>query len=260
MAPRRMRLSLSLSLSLERLHLLGLGLGLGLAAALPCMAQASDPPRVTLIRVDASRAHLRLFLRDAAGRPYRSFDRLDEDLRAHGHRLVAALNAGMYQSDLSPVGLLVVDGRTLHPLDTTTGRGNFYLQPNGVFVVTASGARIVRTDDYASAPPADVVQATQSGPLLLVHGALAPAVAASPHDPAKATRYTRNGVCVDGDAVTLAIADTPMTLREFALYLRDHAGCRAALYLDGAISKLFDRRTGRDDRDGDMGPILAIVD
>jgi uncharacterized protein YigE (DUF2233 family) len=67
-------------------------------------------------------------------------------------------------------------------------------------------------------------------------------------------------VCVDANVVTLAIADTPMTLREFALQLRDHAGCREALYLDGAISKLFERRTGRDDPAGDMGPILAIVE
>ena len=233
---------------------------LALAWAWPSLASAADEPRVTLIRVSLSTAHLRLFLHDAAGHPYRTFDRIDADVRASGHRLVAAMNAGMYQPDLSPVGLLVVDGRTLHALDASPGTGNFYLQPNGVFVVTPGGARIISTADYANAPPSDVVQATQSGPLLLLQGALAPAVATPPGDPAKASRYTRNGVCVDANAVTLAIADTPMTLREFAVHLRDQAGCHDALYLDGAISKLFDRRTGRDDRSGDMGPILAIVE
>jgi len=233
---------------------------LGLACAWPLQAPAADAPRVTLIRVDASRVHLRLFLRDAAGQPYRTFDRIEADLRPGGRHLVAAMNAGMYQPDLSPVGLLVADGRTLHALDTAPGSGNFYLQPNGVFVVTAQGARIIPTADYASAPPPGVVQATQSGPLLVWHGSLAPAVAAPPRDPARASRYTRNGVCVDGNTVTLAIADSPMTLREFAAHLRDQAGCRDALYLDGAISKLFDRRSGRDDRSGDMGPILAVVE
>jgi uncharacterized protein YigE (DUF2233 family) len=44
-----------------------------------------------------------------------------------------------------------------------------------------------------------------------------------------------------------------------ALHVRDVAGCRDALYLDGAISRLFEHRTGRDDPGGDMGAILGIV-
>jgi len=131
-----------------------------------------------------------------------------------------------------------------------------------VFALTASGPRIMETEVFAKAPPAGLVLATQSGPLLLVGGALAPPVAA-PARPASAqapSRHTRNGVCVDGRVVTFAIADEPMTLREFALRLRDEARCRDALYLDGAISKMWDARTGRADQGADVGPILAVVE
>ena len=214
--------------------------------------------------MDVSRAQLRLFLRDAQGRPYAQFDRLAADLAARGLRLAFAMNAGMYEADLSPVGLFVAEGRELHALNTRRGEGNFYLRPNGVFVLTMRGPRIVESDAFAKAPPADIVLATQSGaPLLLVAGGLAPAVAAEPARtcvPQAPSRHTRNGVCVDGPIVTFAIADVPMPLREFALRLRDEAGCRDALYLDGAISKVWDARTGRADRGADVGPILAVVE
>jgi uncharacterized protein YigE (DUF2233 family) len=240
---------------------------MALVGAQPDEPQAAPRP-LTLVRVDTTRAALRLFLRDAQGRPYAQFDRLAADLATHGQRLVLAMNAGMYEADLGPVGLFVADGRELHPLNARRGEGNFYLRPNGVFVLTARGPRLVATEDYMKAPPADVVLATQSGPLLLVNGIPTPPVAgaAPPAAPAATTsarmpsRYTRNGVCVDGAVVTFAIADEPMTLREFAQRLRDEAGCRDALYLDGAISKMWDARTGRADRGADVGPILAVVE
>jgi uncharacterized protein YigE (DUF2233 family) len=219
-------------------------------------------PPLTLVRVDTGKAQLRLFLRDAQGRPYAQFDRLAADVAARGQRLVLAMNAGMYERDLSPVGLFVADGREVHPLNTRHGEGNFYLRPNGVFALTARGPRILSTEAFANAPPSGLLLATQSGPLLLSAGLLAPAVATppGPASPRAPSRYTRNGVCVDGATVTFAIADQPMTLREFALRLRDEAGCREALYLDGAISKMWDARTGRADRGADVGPILAVVE
>jgi uncharacterized protein YigE (DUF2233 family) len=217
---------------------------------------------VTLFRFDTGTSQLRLFLRDANGHPYGGFDRLAADLATRGQRLVFAMNAGMFEPDLSPTGLFVADGRELAPLNERRAPGNFYLQPNGVFVLAASGPRLFTTADYARARPAGVRLATQSGPMLLVRGHLAPAVAvpAAESSARPASRFTRNGVCVDGRVVTFAIADTPMTLREFASWLRDVAGCRDALYLDGAVSKVHDVRTGRDDAGSAIGPIIAVVE
>jgi uncharacterized protein YigE (DUF2233 family) len=45
------------------------------------------------------------------------------------------MNAGMYEEDLSPVGLYVEDGQTLTPANRRAGAGNFYVKPNGIFYV-----------------------------------------------------------------------------------------------------------------------------
>ncbi len=102
--------------------------------------------------------------------------------------------------------------------------------------------------------------ATQSGPLLLVHGAIvAPAVARGTDAPANQRR--RNGVCVNGQQVLLVEADA-MTLHQFAVHLRDVLHCQDALYLDSVISAVWDSRSGRHDRvdaGNPLGPILGVL-
>ncbi|RZJ27680.1 MAG: hypothetical protein EON85_10680, partial [Brevundimonas sp.] len=64
-----------------------------------------------------------------------------------------AMNAGMYDADLDAIGLLIENGRLLHPLNSRDGPGNFHLKPNGVFAVEASGAaRIVDSADWTPDP------------------------------------------------------------------------------------------------------------
>jgi uncharacterized protein YigE (DUF2233 family) len=56
------------------------------------------------------------------------------DTVAREHRDPLALtNGGMYRPDTSPVGLCVSNNTERHPIDTGSGNGNFYMQPNGVF-------------------------------------------------------------------------------------------------------------------------------
>src|SRR6185503_12407931 len=108
------------------------------------------------------------FLKDESGAPFTSFHKVAQARAQHNEQLVFAMNAGMFREDYSPVGLLVTEGRQIHRLNQASGFGNFYLKPNGVFVLTASGPRIVETSEYGSLPDT-VLLATQSGPLLL-HG------------------------------------------------------------------------------------------
>lgn len=236
-----------------------------LAAALATLAVASAHAAPVVVFEVPDVAHLRLFLRDAAGRNHGSLEAVDRAVSASGHRLVFAMNAGMYEPDRSPTGLYVADGVQVAPLNTAhraqDGRTpNFYLEPNGVFALTASGPLIVATPDWARSPPPGVTLATQSGPLLLVHGAIvAPAVARGTDAPASQRR--RNGVCVNGRRVVLVEADT-MTLHQFAVHLRDALHCQDALYLDGVISAVWDSRSGRHDRvdaGNPLGPILGVV-
>ncbi|WP_116808440.1 phosphodiester glycosidase family protein [Steroidobacter cummioxidans] len=218
--------------------------------ATPLLASA-DP--FTVIAVDTRREQLELFLTDDTGAPFRRLDNLDAWLESQRRQLRFAMNAGMFEPDLSPVGLFVTQGRELKALNLANGRGNFFLKPNGVFFLTQAGPRIVRSTKY-SAPADKVLLATQSGPLLLEDGSIHPAF-----NPASTSKYIRNGVGVRGDEAIFVISNGPVTFYEFAVYFKDQLHCTDALYFDGAVSSLFAPDLGRRDSTVDLGPMIGVV-
>ncbi|HWW75743.1 MAG TPA: phosphodiester glycosidase family protein, partial [Pyrinomonadaceae bacterium] len=96
--------------------------------------------------------------------------------------------------------------------------------------------------------------ATQSGPLLVRHGAIHPAF-----DAASTSRLLRNGVGVSGDTVLFVISERPVNFYELAAYFRDELHCTDALYLDGVVSSLYSADLQRDDSKVDLGPIIGVV-
>lgn len=152
---------------------------------------------------------------------------------AAGRRPVLAMNGGMYDLSLAPIGLLIENGQTLKPLNSRDGPGNFHLQPNGVFAVDRYGrARVVETGRWRTTD--QTAFATQSGPMLVIGGDLHPAF---DHD--GASRYRRNGVGVRADGtVVLAISRGRVGFGSFARLFRDELDCPNALFLDGAVSAL----------------------
>ncbi|HKR61946.1 MAG TPA: phosphodiester glycosidase family protein [Pyrinomonadaceae bacterium] len=211
-------------------------------------------PRFTTIRVDVRTERIELFLRDDAGHTFKRFDRLESWLASRNERLRFAMNAGMFQPDLSPVGLLVQDGQQVSPLNLSDGTGNFFLKPNGVFFVSESGPRIVESTEYP-ALARGVRLATQSGPLLVRNGVLHPAV-----DAASTSRLVRNGVGISGDTIMFVISEEPVNFYEMAIYFRDELHCPDALYLDGVVSSLYSTDLQRRDSRADLGPIIGIVE
>jgi uncharacterized protein YigE (DUF2233 family) len=187
-----------------------------------------------VLDADLRKVRLELFWKDADGRPYAALPRLKADILAHGRRFLAATNAGIYSRDYAPLGLHVERG--VRRVDLNRGRGgggNFFLKPNGVFYLTKDGARIVATAEYRPAK-GSVLEAVQSGPLLLRKGAIHPKFAA-----ASENRKVRSGIGVrDRAHVVVALSDGPVTFEEFAALFRDKLGCSDALYLDGTISRI----------------------
>ena len=210
-------------------------------------------PRFTTTRVDVRTERIELFLRDDAGRTFNRFDRLRSWLASRNERLLFAMNAGMFRPDLSPVGLLVQDGRQVSPLNLSDGAGNFFLKPNGVFFISESGPRIVESTEYP-ALARGVRLATQSGPLLVRHGVLHPAINA-----ASTSRLLRNGVGISGDTIMFVISEQPVNFYEIATYFRDELHCPDALYLDGVVSSLYSTDLQRNDSTADLGPIIGVV-
>ena len=128
------------------------------------------------------------------------------------------------------------NGSEKSPLNLADGEGNFFLKPNGVFLVGKDGkAAVMETSAYAAAKP-DVAFATQSGPMLVIDGQLHPRF-----EPNGTSRYISNGVGVrDGNTVVLAISRSEVSFGSFARLFRDALQCRNALFLDGVVSALSD--------------------
>jgi uncharacterized protein YigE (DUF2233 family) len=194
---------------------------------------------------------IRLFLWLPDGQPYGSL----EAFAAGGPPVVFAMNAGMYLPDRTPQGLYVQDGSTMTPLATGEGPGNFHLKPNGVFLVTEDGrAQVVATAAFVAAP--EVVYATQSGPMLVIEGALHPAFAENGD-----SRFVRNGVGVRKNGeVVFAISLSEVSFGRFARLFRDALGCPDALYLDGFVSALADDDHVLVGSGHAAGPIVAVLD
>lgn len=208
----------------------------------------------TVCTVDPARERLDLFLRDEKGAQLRTFAAIEGMLGLQGKRLAFGMNAGMFHADAEPVGLFVAEGRELAPLNIKAGEGNFFLKPNGVFAVTDAGAVVVEAARWP-AVGGKVRLATQSGPMLVIEGALHPAFRAE-----SVSRLFRNGVGIGPDRkVLFVISNEPVTFHEFATLFRDALRCRNALFLDGTLSSLHAPPLQRSDYKMPLGPILGIT-
>lgn len=153
--------------------------------------------------------------------------------------------------------MYVEQGRQLRRLNQRQNAyGNFYMQPNGVFMILDGQAKIIDTETLAADLPRWQQQAryaTQSGPIMLQNR-----VINMRFDPDSINVATRNAVCTLSDnQVMLAIARNPITFYDFAVFLRDRLDCVDALYLDGNISRMspsFDEDLGPA-----FGAIIAVV-
>lgn len=165
-----------------------------------------------------------------------------------------AINGGMYGDDLKALGYYVEKGERLKELDRSEGSGNFYMKPNGVFFGSGASWRVMGSNTFFNTVGDRPEFGTQSGPLLLDGGKLHPEV--QDNGPSKAIRNAV-GVGADGKA-HFVISDAPISFGQLARYYRDVLKVQNALYLDGAVSSLWDPATGRQDG-GRVGPIIVVM-
>jgi len=199
---------------------------------------------------------IRLFHSDATGTPYFQFSTLERELDEQGETLVFAMNGGMYHEDRRPVGFyrdLLGDQASVN---TNDGPGNFHLKPNGVFWLADGEGGVTESQTFLD-QGLDPVYATQSGPMLVIEGALHPGL-----NPEGTSRRRRNGVGVSGDGQTVyfAISDSAVTFYEFATLFRDRIGAPNALFLDGQVSRIFAPQINRNELGADLGPIVGVVE
>ncbi|WP_179378951.1 phosphodiester glycosidase family protein [Jannaschia marina] len=234
-----------------RLAALILALTTGAAAA--CETLRHRERTFTVCTADLAQHRIETRLAGPEGTPLGSFVALEQ---AEEEPIAFAMNGGMYHPDRRPVGLYVEDGAEAKRIVTREGPGNFGLLPNGVFCVREERADVIESRAFAADPPG-CTHATQSGPMLVVDGALHPRfLRDSP------SRKLRNGVgaAPDGRRVHFAISDVPVTFHEMATLFRDVLGVRDALFLDGSVSRLHAPALGRSDGGRQMGPMLVVTE
>ncbi|MGB7419686.1 MAG: phosphodiester glycosidase family protein [Erythrobacter sp.] len=170
-----------------------------------------------------------------------------------GATIAFVMNGGMYDGDLKPVGYFVSESDRLAELDRAEGEGNFYLQPNGVFFGTDGRWQVLETQRFLSTITERPDFGTQSGPMLVIDGALHPEIAEN-----GSSLAVRNGVGIDAQGTAhFVISDEPISFGRLARFFRDELGTPNALYLDGAVSSLWNPVTGRIDG-GRVGPLLVV--
>ncbi len=225
------------------------------AAAVTCEKLTHEDKRYTICEVDASE-DLRLFLNDENGDLLGHFSTVNEALEPQGKRLAFAMNAGMYHDDRAPVGHYVEDGQEQMRVIPNAGPGNFGLLPNGVLCIRETRADVFETLEFVEQAP-QCRFATQSGPMLVIDGELHPRFL-----PDSTSRYIRNGVGTssDGRRAVFAISEDSVTFHEFGRLFRDVLEMPNALFLDGNISRMYERASNRSDIGFSLGPIVGVVE
>jgi uncharacterized protein YigE (DUF2233 family) len=169
-----------------------------------------------------------------------------------------AINGGMYSDDLKPVGYYVENGARQAELDRGDGAGNFYMKPNGVFFGTGGAWKVQASDSFFNTVGEQPEFGTQSGPMLLVDGKLHPEIQDN-----GSSKAIRNGVGVDAAGKAhFVISDGQVSFGQIARYFRDEVKVSNALYLDGAVSSLWDPASGRQGGrldGGRVGPIIVVT-
>ena len=212
--------------------------------------------RYTLCRVDLRKDQLHLFLKDEDGQYLKSFSGIEHLLAPRGQRLAFAMNAGMYHPGLIPVGWFVEGGKQVAPITLADADGNFFLKPNGVFLIKTDGTAQILESTEAAALKEPVQLATQSGPMLVLNNKLHPAFRAD-----SPSTLFRNGVgLASAHDVIFAISEDAVNLHSFATLFRDTLHCPNALFFDGTISSLHAPPLKRSDQKIDLGPMIGVVE
>lgn len=211
-----------------------------------CDERTFEGQRFRVCAADLDRHDIRIFWKQPDGSNYSHPEALPRE------RLLFATNAGMFTPEYAPAGLYVENGTERTSINTRSGAGNFHVQPNGVFWVKDGAAAVSTTQNFIAAEIQPDV-ATQSGPMLVIDGAIN-----AKFDRDGPSRYIRNGVGVqDATHVYFALSLVPVSFGVFARLFRDELHCPNALYLDGSLSRIFEP-SAPSTRGLPLGPLIGV--
>ena len=211
----------------------------------------SDNRFITYV-ANPAKQNIQCYWKNDSNENFKSFENVKNWLAKNNKKLLFAMNGGMYKQDNSPQGLYIENGKTLSALDTATGNGNFYLQPNGIFYITKNKSPIIcKTTNFID--DGNIMMATQSGPMLVIGGQIHPSFIKG-----STNLHIRNGVGILPDnRIVFAMSKDAINFFDFANYF-ENLGCKNALYLDGFVSRTYLPEKKWEQLDGEFGVIIAV--
>lgn len=221
---------------------------------LSCNGKLNNEDGFVIFKVDPEIEKISFYWKDDNGQILKSIDNLKKKIERDKKNLKFAMNGGMFEKNNIPKGLYIENFRILNKIDTLSGEGNFYLNPNGIFYLTKNKtAEIIETKNFKYS--SEIKYATQSGPILLVNQEINPIFKKDSKN-----LNIRNGVGILEDEKVVFI----MSKKEINFYnlasIFKKLGCKKALYLDGFVSRTYFPKENWIQKDGDFGVMIGITE
>ena len=169
-------------------------------------------------------------------------------------------NGGMYSPANEPQGLYIENKKTHKTIDTLNDKDgtNFYLFPNGVFYMdTLNNFGISSTENFIKkiSDYSLIKNATQSGPMLINNGEIHKSFSK-----ASQNEKIRSGVGItSSNQLVFLITLDDCNFYDFAICFKEIFDCNNALFLDGAISKMFIKDIPTNYLNGLFVPMISIT-
>lgn len=215
---------------------------------------ANEDDRFVSYIVNPKKQNLEFFWKNKKEEHFKNAENLISWLKSKNKKLLFSTNGGMYKKDNSPQGLYVENTITKSEIDTSNGKGNFYLKPNGVFYLTTDkNPMICKTENFLSNEK--IKYATQSDPMLVIDGEIHTAFKKN-----STNLNIRNGVGIlPNNQIIFAISKKEINFYDFAEYFKK-LGCKNALYLDGFVSRTYHPEKNWKQIDGNFGVIIGVTE
>lgn len=220
---------------------------------LSCKENETFKKDFVFYELNPEKEKVEFFWKDDSGKILKNFENLKSFVESRNHNLIFAMNGGMFEVDHTPKGLYIENYKALKDIDTLSGSGNFYLNPNGIFYLTNNRkAYITKTRNFKKSK--EIKFATQSGPLLLINGKINIIFQKESKN-----INIRNGVGMKKNGeVVFAMSKKKISFYNFAKFFQD-SGCTEALYLDSFVSRTYYPSKKITSKDENFGVMIAVI-
>lgn len=142
------------------------------------------------------------------------------------------ITASISDSLCRPIGYFVRNSLQIQPPNLNDGKGNFYLKPNGVLLITNNDAIVCESGQLSNF--SDIRLGIQSGPMLLSNGNVN-----LQFNPTSKNENIRCGVGISVNKknekfLVFCISKTEVSFYNFAMFFKEKLNCNDALCLESS--------------------------